>query len=334
MPASRIIALALAIAVVAVGGVSAAYILFANANSDSGLHLIVSVDAAELQKDALEQLRNDARRRLREAKIGVSAVGISGTAVQVRIAKPEEVDAALAALRAIGTSVEVGSGEGGQVTLTQPQAGQSEHLAKAVRSTIDILRRRFDEARIAIRRIEPEGQDRIRIHAPNPQDTARLHDLIVKAGSLSFHEVHPVTTADEAQRTGIPPGFRVYPNAEGQLPSLLLREAAVVLGNELADAQAGFDARTNEPIITFRFNNSGARKFGQFTQGNIGRPFAIVIDGAVHSAPIIREPILGGAGQISGNVTPAEAQQLAIRLRSGAPPAKLTIVEERMVVYD
>jgi preprotein translocase subunit SecD len=104
-----------------------------------------------------------------------------------------------------------------------------------------------------------------------------------------------------------------------------------VRGDQLVDAQPGFDQRTHEPIITFRFNQSGARTFGNFTTQNVGRPFAIVLDDKVLSAPVIREPILGGSGQISGSFTVDSANKLAVQLRSGALPAKLTIVEERTV---
>jgi SecD/SecF fusion protein len=331
MPASRAIALVVAVAVLAVGGSTAAFILFTKATSDRGLHLLVALDATELQSERIAQLEGEARQRLRDARIAFDGLAVVDGAVQLRIAKPEQVDAALAALRAIGTDVEVGSSDGGNVTLTQPQAGQEERLADAVRSTIEIMRRRFDAAGVAIRRIEPEGQDRIRIHAADPEDALRLRELIVNSGSLSIHEVHPVTTAAQAQTSGIPPGYRVYPMAEAQLPPLLLRATPALRGNELVDAKAGFDAHTSEPIITFRFNASGARKFALLTQSNVGRVLAIVIDGKVHSAPVIREPILGGFGQISGNFTLASAQQLAARLVSGALPAKLTIVEERVV---
>jgi preprotein translocase subunit SecD len=104
-----------------------------------------------------------------------------------------------------------------------------------------------------------------------------------------------------------------------------------VSGEDLVDAQPGFDSRTNEPIISFRFNQSGARKFGSFTKDNVGSPFAIVLDNKVLSAPAIREPILGGSGQISGSFTVESANTLAVQLRSGSLPTKLTIVEERTV---
>jgi preprotein translocase subunit SecD len=111
----------------------------------------------------------------------------------------------------------------------------------------------------------------------------------------------------------------------------VLQETPVVSGEDLVDAQPGFDQRTNEPIISFRFNQSGARRFGNFTKENVGSPFAIVLDNKVLSAPVIREAILGGSGQISGNFTVESAGTLAVQLRSGALPTKLTIVEERSV---
>jgi protein-export membrane protein SecD len=111
----------------------------------------------------------------------------------------------------------------------------------------------------------------------------------------------------------------------------VLKSRAIVSGENLVDAQPGFDQRTNEPIVTFRFDTTGARRFGNVTQENVGRPFAIVLDSKVISAPVIREAILGGTGQISGNFTVQEANDLAVLLRSGALPAKLTIIEERTV---
>ena len=169
------------------------------------------------------------------------------------------------------------------------------------------------------------------VQFPGIQDTTQLKALIGKTARLSFHEVHPSLSAEEARQARAPPGYRIYPAVDKEEGDQLLRETPVVRGDELVDAQPAFDQRTNEPIITFRFNNAGARKFGTFTKDNVNRPFAIVLDDQVISAPVIREPILGGSGQISGSFTVETANQLAIQLRSGALPAKLTIVEERTV---
>ena len=111
----------------------------------------------------------------------------------------------------------------------------------------------------------------------------------------------------------------------------MIEKQVVVSGEDLVDAQPGFDQRTSEPIVSFRFNANGARRFAQATQENVGRPFAIVLDNEVISAPVIREPIIGGSGQISGNFSVQSANDLSILLRAGALPAPLTIIEERTV---
>jgi preprotein translocase subunit SecD len=176
-----------------------------------------------------------------------------------------------------------------------------------------------------------QGTDRILVQFPGLQDTKQLKDLIGQTAKLTFHSVHPDISAEEAKQTRTPVGYKVYPSTEADGRSYVLQETPVVSGEDLVDAQPGFDSRTNEPIISFRFNQSGARKFGTFTKDNVGSPFAIVLDNKVLSAPVIREPILGGSGQISGSFTVDSASTLAVQLRSGALPTKLTIVEERTV---
>ncbi len=162
-----------------------------------------------------------------------------------------------------------------------------------------------------------------------------LKALIGKTAKLSFHSVHPTVTAEEARLSRPPTGHKIYeadPNDEARAQGgYVLAETPVVQGSDLVDSQPGFDHQTNQPIISFRFNQSGARKFGAFTKDHVNEPFAIVLDDKVISAPVIREPILGGTGQISGNFTVETANNLVIQLRSGALPAKLTIVEERTV---
>lgn len=144
---------------------------------------------------------------------------------------------------------------------------------------------------------------------------------ISNSGCLTFHEVHPQITVQEALRTQVPTGYRIYPSASSEdAQTLLLREIPLVRGSEVADAQAGFDARTSEPIVSFRFSPAGTRAFALFTRDNVGHPFAIVLDDRVISAPVIREPILGGKGQVSGNFTIADAQGLAAKLKSGTCP--------------
>ncbi len=308
-----------------------------------GAHLLLSMETADVRKDWLETLRDDARKRLRDAKIPVAAIGITNNVVQVRLAKPEDADAALKELKGLaqqtgnlirgfaGSDLDLRKADGGIVVITPTDAGLQQRISDAVGAAIETVRRRVDAMGTTEPTIVRQGSSRILVQVPGLQDTAQLKELIGKTARLSFHEVHPTMSAEEARRTRAPAGYRVYPGEEKEEADQLLRETPVVRGDELKTAQPAFDQRTNEPIISFTFNNSGARKFGEFTRTHVGRPFAIVLDDKVISAPVIREPILGGSGQISGSFTVEGANQLAIQLRSGALPANLTIVEERTV---
>jgi preprotein translocase subunit SecD len=308
-----------------------------------GAHLLLAMDTSEVRKDWLDTVRDDARRRLREARIALTGLGVTNNVVQVRLAKPEDIDAAVKALQGLvqqsgnlilGTAVadlEVKRSEGGLITIAPTEAGLQNRIANAISASIETVRRRVDQLGTAEASVVRQGRDRVLVQFPGIQDTTQLKALIGKTARLSFHEVHPSMSAEEARSTRPPTGYRIYPATDQDDGPQLLRETPVVRGDELVDAQPAFDQRTNEPIITFRFNNAGARKFGNFTKEHVNRPFAIVLDDQVISAPVIREPILGGSGQISGSFTVETANQLAIQLRSGALPAKLTIVEERTV---
>ena len=311
-----------------------------------GAHLLLAMDTEELRKEWLQTLRDDARRTLRDAKLFPTGVGIVGNQVRVQLAKPEETDAAARELRkliqplgsaVLGTSGEdiaITKGDGGVITLAPTPAGVQQRVVHAASAAIETVNRRINALGTAESTVVKQGADRILVQYPGLTDTKVLKDLLGQTAKLSFHEVHPTMTAEEARQGRVPSGFRIYPGSpRGDEPnvSYLLRETPVVPGDDLVDSQPGFDQRTNEPIITFRFNQAGARRFGRFTQEHVNRPFAIVLDDKVLSAPVIREPILGGTGQISGSFTVESANTLAVQLRSGALPVKLTIAEERTV---
>jgi preprotein translocase subunit SecD len=198
-------------------------------------------------------------------------------------------------------------------------------VSSAASAAIETDDRRVNALGTSESTVVRQGSDRILVQFPGLQDTKQLKDLIGQTAKLTFHAVHPSMSAEEAKQTRPPLGYKVYPGVEAD------GGRSYVSGEDLTDGQPGFDSRTNEPIISFRFNGSGARKFGNFTKDNVGQPFAIVLDDKVLSAPVIREPILGGSGQISGNFTVDSANTLAVQLRSGALPTKLTVVEERTV---
>ncbi len=308
-----------------------------------GAHLLYAMEINDVRKDWLDGLRDDARRRLREAKIPVSAVGISGSAVQVRIARPEDSDAALKALRQMiqpignplmggtGTDVDVQKDESGTFTIAPTEAGLKQRIGNAIDAAIETVRRRVDAIGTKEPHIVREGEGRILVQVPGLQDTGELERLIGETARLSFHEVHPTVTPAEAKAARVPVGFKIYQGADKREGEYLLRETPVVRGEELNDAGPGFHPQTSQPIVEFGFNNSGARKFGKFTREHVNKPFAIVLDDKVISAPEIRSAIEGGRGYIEGNFTPETSTKLAIQLRSGALPAKLTIAEKRTV---
>jgi preprotein translocase subunit SecD len=311
-----------------------------------GAHLLLAMDQDEIKKDWLNNLRDESRKVLRDAKIGFAGIGAQGLSqLVIKLAKPEQRDAAMKALQKVrqpvgnallGTGVyDVDISEGsdaGTIILKESDQGLRQRIANAASASIETINRRVNNLGTSESTIVRQGTDRILIQFPGLKDTKELKKLIGETAKLTFHEVHPSMSADEAKMTSIPTGYKIYPSDQSEGGGeYLLREQPVVQGADLADAQPGFDSRTGEPVINFRFNQIGARKFGNFTKDHVGRPFAIVLDDKVISAPVIREPILGGSGQISGNFTVEGTNTLAVQLRSGSLPTKLTIVEERTV---
>ena len=308
-----------------------------------GAHLLLAMDSAQLRRDWLQSLRDDARRVvITDAKIPAS-VTIQGNSVIVRPSKPEQADQMLREVRKVqqqignallGTSavdVDITQGDAGQIILAPSAAGISQRMANAASAAIETINRRINQLGTAESTVVRQGTDRILVQYPGLKDVSQLKALIKETARLTFHEVHSQLTAEDAQQGRAPAGWRVFPSDEPGGAPYLLRETPVVKGEQLVDAQPGFDSQTNEPVITFRFDQSGSRAFGRFTQANVGRPFAIVLDGKVLSAPVIQTAILGGTGQISGNFSVDSANKLAVQLRSGALPVDMTIVEERTV---
>jgi protein-export membrane protein SecD len=311
-----------------------------------GAHLLLTMDTKELRENMLDNLREDVRAKLREAKIGTVGTGVSPDGVRVRIANPGDMENALKALGELsqplssnflsGSSarnLEVAQQGRQGIILRLTEAGLRQRVTDAMGGAIETVRRRVDAVGTTEPTIARQGEDRILVQVPGIDDTQQLKDLLGKTAKLSFHEVHP-SQGRSAERLPSRNGYVAFPAADGSDERgtwYYLKKVPVVAGDDLVEANPGFDQRTQEPIISFRFNQSGARKFGRFTSQNVNRPFAIVLDNKVLSAPNILEPILGGSGQISGGFTADTANQLAIQLKSGALPAKLTIEEERTV---
>jgi preprotein translocase subunit SecD len=307
-----------------------------------GSHILLEVDSNAVRKEKIETLRDDARRVLREARIGYTGLTARGDGAEVRLREGADLQQALTKLRELavplggflGTtgqrSVEVNDVGGGLIRLTIPQAAITERIRQAVDQSIQIVERRVNELGTVEPTIQREGLDRILVQVPGLQDPARLKTLLGQTAKLTFRLVDMSMPPEQAQQGGAPTESEVLLGEKDKIP-YLIEKRVMVAGEDLTDAQPGFDQRSGEPIVTFRFNSNGARRFAQTTQDNVGRPFAIVLDNKVISAPRINEPILQGSGQISGSFTVEQANDLAILLRAGALPAPLTIIEERTV---
>ncbi|HTP91167.1 MAG TPA: protein translocase subunit SecD [Xanthobacteraceae bacterium] len=305
-----------------------------------GSHLLLEVDSNAVRKERLQSLGDDVLRVLRQARIPFTGRSIRGNGVEVHITRDSDIENALSKLRELsqplsgilGTtgqrSLDV-TETGGLITLTPTDPAITERIRQAVDQSIQIIERRVNELGLVEPTIQREGVDRILVQVPGLQDPSRLKEILGKTAKLDFRMVDLSMTAQQAMETHAPADSELLDGEGGA--KYLIEKRVLVSGADLVDAQPGFDQRTSEPIVSFRFNSTGARKFAEATQANVGKPFAIVLDNKVISAPVIREPILGGSGQISGNFTVQQANDLAILLRAGALPAPLTIIEERTV---
>lgn len=307
-----------------------------------GSYLLLEVDANYVKKEKLDQVRDDVRRTLREAKIGYTGLVTRGDTVEVRV-KDTDLQTALAKLRdlaqpiggLLGSSsqrdLDISDAGGGLIRLELSEPAMVERMRKTIEQSIQIVERRVNELGTVEPVIQRQGNDRILVQVPGLQDPTHLKQLLGKTAKMEFRMVDTSVPPDQAQRSGVPPDSELLMSQSSPKVPYVVKKQVLVSGAELTDAQPGFDQRTNEPIVSFRFNSTGARKFAQATQENVGLPFAIVLDNEVISAPVIREPITGGQGQISGSFTVQSANDLAILMRAGALPAPLTVVEERTV---
>jgi protein-export membrane protein SecD len=309
-----------------------------------GSHVLLEVDRADLNNQLAKQLIGDIRQALREQKIAYSGLGRAGAGVNVRITNPDDVSRAMSTLGKLSQPVNTGffgSGvasndfnirrEGEVITFDPTKAGLEAKIGRAIQQSLEIIGRRINALGTTEPTIQRQGVDRILIQVPGLQDPERLKALLGQTAKLQFRLVCESQPQVAGERP--PVDCEAVPDLKNTQQMLWVQTSsrATVDGEDLTDAQPTFDNRTNEPIVSFRFNQKGALRFGKLTQENVGRPFAIVLDNKVVSAPVINEPILGGTGQISGRFTTQEANDLAIVLRSGALPARLTVVEERTV---
>lgn len=313
-----------------------------------GSNVLLEVDRTDLKDKLTQQLVGDIRSTLREAQIGYAGINRSDNGVSVRITKPEDLDRARTELQKLLQPVETGlfgtgiqanlvelSQQDQHFTLSFSEAGIDSKIASAISQSLKIVESRVNALGTAEPVIQQQGKDRIVVQLPGVQNPDQVKSVIGRTAKLTFQLLCEAQANAPGQAP--PPECKELPvkpdpgNAEvTERLWVQTSSRATVDGADLVDARPAFDQQ-NQPIVSFRFNTKGAERFAKLTRDNVGKPFAIILDDEIVSYPRINEPILGGSGQISGNFTTQESSDLAIVLRSGALPAKLTIVEERTV---
>jgi len=310
-----------------------------------GSYLLLEVDMPGVVTERLETMRADVRAQLRRERINFTGLDISGDTVNLKIVNPEQIDAARTVLRTIAqpptTLLGLGSseyaitesGDGGfALTMTAPY--QLQMKRQIVGQSIEVVRRRIDELGTREPAIQQQGTERILVQVPGLKNPEELKRILSTTAKMSFRLVDSNANIQQAVQGRVPAEdellYEEGPTGQPTTPYLVQRRV-MVSGDRLRSASSGFDQRSGQPVVNFAFDTRGATEFGNTTKINVGRLFAIVLDNKVISAPVIREPIIGGSGQISGNFTLQTAQDLAVLLNAGALPAKLTVIEERTV---
>jgi preprotein translocase subunit SecD len=306
-----------------------------------GAHLLAEVQVEDVYSDRMDGYWPEIRDALVEIRDQVGFVerldGAADGTLQIRISNPEAMGAALEAVRALAQPVASLTGIGardiavaGQGDTITVQLSDEEKVAtdnRTIQQALEIIRRRVDEVGTREPTIQRQGEDRILIQVPGIGSAEELKALIGTTARLTFHPVVSRTSDPQAVPGS---GNMIVQDLDNEDEYYIVEQAAVLSGEDLVDAQPSFD-QNGQPSVSFRFNPSGARVFGQYTSENVGALFATILDDRVITAPQIREPITGGSGQITGNFTVEGSTNLAVLLRAGALPAELTFLEERTI---
>ncbi len=291
-----------------------------------GSHILLQVDLSAVLKERTEDLVATLRPSLREAKIGYRRIAALPNGVRVTLREPGDADAVRGAVRKLDPNLTITTGEGGTVDAVFSDVAIKEIKDQTIGQSIEIVRRRVDETGTNEPVIQRQGDDRILVQLPGLEDPQRVKDLLGKTAKLSFHLVD-VDVSSNLQSGG---GTFTLPMLEEPGRTLALERRAMITGDMLAHAAYSQD-QNGQAAVSFRMNAVGAKRFCDVSRENVGRLFAIVLDSQIISAPVIREAICGGSGQISGSFSIKEANDLALLLRAGALPAPLKIMEERTV---
>lgn len=310
-----------------------------------GSHIMLEADVADLKKNHLETMEKSVRTAMRGPRGSNDAIEIGdvtrdGDKLTFVVRDQTQLDEARERLN----SMTQGAGMTGQrdwdiavvdsnrIVMTPTAAGIDAAVKTAMETAREVLVKRIDSLGTREPTIIQDGASRIVVQVPGLQDPKALKDLLGQTAKLEFRMVNDNADPAEAAKGNAPIGSEVVPSLEGKGYEVLNRQV-IISGEQLVDAKPGYDQQ-NRSVVDITFDTQGANTFARVTQQNVGKRFAMVLDGKVLSAPAINEPILGGRAQISGSFTPDTANALAISLRSGALPVKLTVMEESTVSPD
>jgi preprotein translocase subunit SecD len=306
-----------------------------------GSHLLLEVATEAVVDEHMQGLVDQTRSELRTAKLGYTDLGLVNGAVHFKLTDPSQADKVQSIVHDMDAQLNVtrqapqgtnapATGETGSDFYVQMNDDKIRDIKlKAMDQSVEIVRRRIDEIGTREPSIQRQGDNRILVQLPGVDDPERIKNLLGQTAKLTFRLVDETANISDAQSGHVPPGTELLPSSEDAGRSLVIQKRVMVSGDTLVDAQPSF--QNGEPVVSFRFDSVGSRRFGEATQQNVGHLFAIVLDNKVISAPVIREPIIGGSGVISGRFTTQSAQDLALLLRAGALPAPIKILEERTV---
>ncbi|WP_073975881.1 protein translocase subunit SecD [Erythrobacter donghaensis] len=310
-----------------------------------GSHLLLEAKAADVRAQRLENMEETVRQLMRNAepRIRIGDVSTADGQLSFILENAADIDRARGLIEPAmqgATTVrewELNVVDGQRIVLSQTEAGVNQAIDDAMDSATEVVRRRIDELGTREPTIIRQGETRIVVQVPGLQDPQGLKDLLGKTAQLEFKLVDLDALPTNIEAGIAPAGSQIVqyaPGTPGAGSAIAVKRLGGIRGDNLTGAQAERDPQNGQSVVTIAFDAQGGAKFAKLTTENVGKPFAIILDGQVLSAPNINEPILGGRAQIAGSFTPESANNLAISLRSGALPVPLAVVEERTVGPD
>ncbi len=292
-----------------------------------GSSLLLQVEVDDVIKERMGTIEDSARQILRENKIRYVNLKAGADSVRVKIENAGARDRAAALFKKIDDGLDITTEDDGTLVIKYTETALNQMKLKIVDQSIEIVRRRIDGMGTTEPVIQSQGSDRIVLQLPGLQDPEEVKNILGRTAKMSFHLVDSRSSAADARRGMLSNTSRLINSVDGE--TLVITRKPVVGGENLTDA--GVSYQEGQPVVSFKFDSIGGKKFGEATKNNIGERLAIVLDNEVISAPVIQGAILGGSGVITGNFTVKSANDLALLLRSGALPAQLQVLEERTV---